>query len=743
MNNTLYTIDEFNEFVEDDLNGLVNEICENVSGRKPSLSERQAMICSYKVVSEMLACAVEKNPELAKAHIGISMVKFEYKLPSAPAWCDLVILGEADNKKKAIIVELKDWYRNETDAPGICEGVVEHRGNTIQHPSDQVKGYVQYCQSFHSAVNEEKAEVSGCVFFTRRMNLTPYLSHPNENLTSDYPMYNTDTLDGLADYVSSRVSKGNEDWAVRFLNGYYEQNRNILKQVSEAFSHHKDARPFVLLNEQRVGYAKVFHFLSQAVENEDEKRVIIVSGPPGSGKSAIALNIWADAVQKYVANDTGKHPGNVVFVATSSSQNDNWESVFNEYAGNSAAEGLVMRSNDFNPGMTGITMRNIYLPIFKSKGSHYVREDNKNSLKYEYFREYLQYMIDKNLTRGYKDNLHFLSIIDEAHALINPLAPNFCTNSLGGWCMQMGPQAYHIIRESRVSVFFMDGEQSFRDNETTTQNHIELWANELGAKVDKIDLAGLQFRCAGSVEYVDWVDRLFTPHSANNVDLWRDHFKVEVYDTTHEMEKQLQGLHQSGKCVRLLSSCTVPWISDRSLDEMHTRGELDCDFDFMNEDGVPFKRHWNNPQRMDIFVQAPPFTKMHEDPLCEVGCPYEIRGFDVDYVGLLCLGDIVWRGDKWMIDLTKTVDRANKSSLSQARKELINYRRGLGMSRREAEKIPLIPVNIDECMFPKTTILIKTVLQAYRILMTRAVRGVYLYIHDKETREHIRKLLNA
>ena len=35
----------------------------------------------------------------------------------------------------------------------------------------------------------------------------------------------------------------------------------------------------------------------------------------------------------------------------------------------------------------------------------------------------------------------------------------------------------------------------------------------------------------------------------------------------------------------------------------------------------------------------------------------------------------------------------------------------------------------------------ETIIQAYRILLTRAVKGVYLYIKDDETREYIKTLL--
>lgn len=741
MNDTLYTIKEFNEFVSTDLNGFVYDVCSKVNNRRPTEDEIRAMMSSYPEVSKMLACAVEKNPALSDAHIGVSMIKFEYKLPSAPAWCDLVILGANGKRNETIIIELKDWYANSSDTPGVCEGIIQHDGKTQEHPSDQVKSYSQYCQNFHSAVIETDAEVSGCVFFTRNINVAPYCAEPNDTLTKDYPVFNRNSLDDLADYVCEKVKRGDDAWATKFVDGYYRQNRNILKQVAQSFKANSDERPFVLLGAQRTGFHKVLHQLSLAVCNKEEKRVIVVSGPPGSGKSAIALNLWAEAVKRYVDNPTAEHPGNVVFVSTSSSQNDNWKSIFERYSDASAAGGLVMRSNNFNPGMTGGTMKRVFLPIFREKSAKYLKDEK--SLKYEYFRDYTNYMLANGMAKGYRDNLHFLSIIDEAHALINPLAEGFSTNSLGGWCMQMGPQAYHIIRESRVSVFLMDPEQPFRDNETTSIQDILKYGRELGASVEVIDLAGLQFRCAGSAEYVDWVEGLFSRHPAQNIDLWKSQFEVAVFDTTHEMEADLRKKHSSGKCVRLLSSCSVPWISSKSLDEMHSKGEIDCDFDFLNEDGVRFLRHWNNPKRMDIFVQAPPFTKMHEDPLCEVGCPYEIRGFDFDFVGLLWLGDVVWRKDRWYVDISKAVDRANKSSAAQARKEQEAYSRQLGYRGSKVKEMPLIPLDVDSKKFPKTAAFFKTIVQTYRILMTRAVRGVGLYIRDRETRKHVREMLRV
>ena len=284
LQGVLYTINDFNELVQEDLDGLVGEVCSHVSGRRPSPKEVEAMKRSYEEVSIALAEAIKQKPSLASAYIGVPMVKFEYKLPSAPAWCDLVMLGVSDKRRQAVIVELKDWFKNASDRPGMCEGLIEHQGVSHEHPSDQVKGYVEYCSNFHSAVLDNDAEVCGCVYFTRSFDTEPYCAWPNDKLTKEYPVFCRDTRSKLASYVVNHIDEGDSDWAVKFINGYYRQNRNILKQVAEAFKTNADARPFVLLGEQRRGYHQVLHRLSEAVKNPSEKRVIIVSGPPGSGR---------------------------------------------------------------------------------------------------------------------------------------------------------------------------------------------------------------------------------------------------------------------------------------------------------------------------------------------------------------------------------------------------------------------------------------------------------------------------
>ena len=113
---------------------------------------------------------------------------------------------------------------------------------------------------------------------------------------------------------------------------------------------------------------------------------------------------------------------------------------------------------------------------------------------------------------------------------------------------------------------------------------------------------------------------------------------------------------------------------------------------------------------------------MQGDPLSEVGCPYVVRGFDYEYIGVLWLEDLVWRNGKWMLDLNY-IEETAIASTKKSVKSKIGKKRSL---------IALTPDS--EALFRRVT-------GTYRILLTRATKGNFLYIKDKETREHIKQLI--
>jgi len=147
------------------------------------------------------------------------------------------------------------------------------------------------------------------------------------------------------------------------------------------------------------------------------------------------------------------------------------------------------------------------------------------------------------------------------------------------------------------------------------------------------------------------------------------------------------------------------------------------DFHEPYEDETGARRYWSkvwnfiprNGSDYTWFIQAPEGSPMHADPLCEVGCPYAVRGFDFDCVGVLWLGDLVWRGDGWQPNPAQVHDTGLIRSIRAAR----------------AERVPGVAHES----------LRAALAQAYRILLTRGLSGCYLWIEDPETRDHVRACL--
>ncbi len=712
----LLKVIDFCNAVKRDMNGLINQL-ENDTSRSMTDSEKQELQESYKQVAHMLSMAQHTNADIADVYISTTDMLLEYHLPKASAWCDLVLLGKGETGYEVVIVELKNYRKATETRPGDYEGLIWHNGLVRQHPAAQVRQYTQYCQYFHSTVIEEQAHCSGLVYFTQEVDLTPYKAGPNANLCSQYPLYNNteDSALSLANHVAKTIKKGDRDFAKRFVLGDYKQDRNILKQVANSLLTLRTSKvrnPFVLLDGQDLGFSKVLSTVEKLKPNQ--KEVIIVAGPPGSGKSAVAANLWVECAKRF--NDRG----NILFVTTSSSQYDPWANTFEMSTGNRGAKGMVVKANSFNPGLSGSIIKTTIEPHFIEVNRE--KYFNGNKLRYDLYEDYLEYARSINLVNDAVDT-HYISIVDEAHALIDPSAPHFSTNKSGGWCYQVGPQAYHIIKQSMVSVFLMDNQQSFRDNETTNIKSIRRYAKRFGAHVTFISLANMQFRCAGSKDYVDWVSHIFSSAPLHNHAKWADKFEFKVVESPNEVDEWLRSKNTDS--IRVLSSYTKPWVSRGSLQALHGNCK-DYDFILKNKDGSKYKKFWNNPQAYEIFVKAVEGSTMHDDPLSEVGCPYAVRGYDYDYVGVLSLSDFVIRDNKPYLMLKNCEETATGSKRKQAREEAMKGAKLLALDDKH----------------PRAVEYASTIAQSYRILMTRGIKGVCIYVEDKETRDYLKTLLD-
>lgn len=705
----LLDVETFCQRADYQLDGLVTDLQDET--RRAGAAEATAWRNSLPALSRVLAHESLKGFHLHLGQRGDLSV--EYRLPASASWADVVLLGSDGVHPAAVIIELKDWD-TDGDEPGTREGLVHHLGRECSHPSDQVRGYVEYCQRFHSAVQEDKAEVTGCVFFSFASAADAYTAEPHRELVATYPVFTrsrADVADRFPVHLAERLTQPDPKFAHRFERGAYRQDRGFVRQVAQAIAR-SDRSPFVLLDEQRRGFEICMKHVERALKparatarpKRGAKSVVIIEGPPGSGKSVIAAHLWA----KLSADE--HIDGNVVLTTTSGSQKSNWKKLFTDASGHRAAHGMVVAANRYNPGLT-----TQWVKRERSRGRSTTVEGWRENIE-RFAREQRSHCPDDSFA---------VSIVDEAHALIDPTVPGKEGVSPSGWTMHAGPQAWHVIRASRVSVFLMDREQSYRDNETTSRASIERFAAEFGVEdVEVVSLADAQFRCGGSAEYMTWLnsvlglgERTESPRS------WRlgagGPFAFEIVDDPETLEERLRARVESGHSARLLASYARKWLTKGEADP-HALPSTAKDFQLrFTRDGEPrtWSSIWNFAPDQDytLFVQAPPGSAMARDPLCEVGCPYVVRGFDFDYVGVLWLSDLVWRRDRWVADISQVHESAWRKTLAASKRE-----RGSG---------------------PHTDELVRRLLRGYRILLSRAIRGCYVWFEDAETREYLETLL--
>lgn len=707
----LLEVGEFCDRTAGDVDTLIRQLQES-TGRYGE-AERNAWASSLLRVGDLLG-----KPQLSAfrgyhLHVGQrGNISVEYRLPASSSWCDVVLLGRGVERPAAVILELKDWV-TAGDRPGPSAGLIEHQGSNELHPAEQVRGYAEYCRRFHSAIHEG-GDVSGAVYFTRAVPIAAYLSPPHKALTDAYPVFSDTTRDldsRLPRFLSERLLSPDVDFACRFEGGTYRQDRSFCKQVAQRIMD-ADEGPFVLLDAQRKGFELCRLKLKEALASEHSKLVLIVEGPPGSGKSALAAHLWAGLV-----HDTSLPEGNVVLTTTSSSQRSNWEKLFAEASVDGSGRGIVKPANQYAPETTA------WIGNFKLR-------HGPEAIRAEKWIETLRACRREVKPLRCPDDTYLVSIVDEAHALLNSERKK-AQVGVTGWPAAFGPQAYHIIRASKVSIFLLDSEQSFRDRETTTATDIETWARLLNAEVPpRVSLAGVQFRAGGSTEYLNWVEALlgWQTHSGV-VATWRrsatnpgGKFGFEIVPDPLALEDALRERIVEGASARLLAAYGRPWKT-KGVRAPHGLPGPEKDFHIAyKRDGkaLHWSKVWNvapgNPPDYSLFVQAPQGSKMHADPLCEVGCPYVVRGFDYDNVGILWLKDLVWRCGQWKVDIKHIYESGIRLTLAEAKRE-----KHLGG--------------------PATTELVRRVQQAYRILLSRALKGAYVWFEDAETREHVEQEL--
>ncbi|MET8542626.1 DUF2075 domain-containing protein [Kitasatospora sp. NPDC004799] len=281
-------------------------------------------------------------------------------------------------------------------------------------------------------------------------------------------------------------------------------------------------------------------------------------------------------------------------------------------------------------------------------------------------------------------------ICDEAHRMRETSANRYtaAANRTGK------AQIEELIDAARVPVFLLDEHQVVRPGEMGTVAEIEAAAKKKGLQCRVVPLDS-QFRCGGSDAYLRWVVRLLGLEPGGPV-VWESDGRMQlvVADSPQEVETVLDERRARNYSARLTAGYCWKWTKKVAPGQA-----LPADVVIGG-----WERPWNvyGDRAVD---GAPPAALWATDPAGagQVGCVYTAQGFEYDWSGVVIGPDLVWRGDRWVVDRSASKDPIFKKSTSDA--------------------------DVD-----------RLIRNTYKVLLTRGMIGTVVYSTDAETREKLREL---
>ncbi len=286
------------------------------------------------------------------------------------------------------------------------------------------------------------------------------------------------------------------------------------------------------------------------------------------------------------------------------------------------------------------------------------------------------------------NNMIHTLLADEAHRL----------NEKSGMFHNMGEnQIKEIIHAAGCSVFFIDESQRVTMDDIGSIEEIRKWADAEGSEVTEMELVS-QFRCNGSNGYLAWVDDLLGIRETANYNLDGLDYEVRLCDDPADVQRIIIEKNRANNRARILAGYCWNWPkASRKNSDFHDIQIGDFGISWNLDDGQAFA--------------------ISENSVNEAGCIHTTQGLEFDYVGVIIGDDIRYENGHVITDFTK---RAKTDQSLKGIKSM--YKENPEMALERADEI---------------------IKNTYRTLMTRGMKGCYIYCTDPGLREYIRRRLSA
>lgn len=278
-------------------------------------------------------------------------------------------------------------------------------------------------------------------------------------------------------------------------------------------------------------------------------------------------------------------------------------------------------------------------------------------------------------------------IVDEAHRL----------NAKSGMFKNLGEnQIKELINASKVAVFFIDENQKVTLHDIGEKEEIRNWAKHFNASLHQMELSS-QFRCNGSDGYLAWLDNMLQIRETANETIEELDYDFRVMDSPNELRDLIYEKNKINNRARMVAGYCWDWNSKTKP----------------KEDDIIIPEHkfaakWNLSTDGSLWIMSP-------KSVSEIGCIHTCQGLELDYVGVIIGEDLTVRDGKVITDPFK------RSKMDQSIKGFKT------MLKNDPERAKQI--------------LDAIIKNTYRTLMTRGMKGCYVYFEDKEAERHFNSRL--
>ena len=234
-----------------------------------------------------------------------SGVAIEFGIPNTNKRVDFILTGlDKENQHNAVIVELKQWSKVEPVpyVDQLLEAEIidvqtrfSHGQQVVHHPSYQAWSYRSLISNFNANVHVIPIHLESCAYLHNYVppEDDPLKQHYFQSILDESPVFYRSDVMKLREFIKKYIHTGDAKQTLYYIdNGEIRPSKSLQDALSAML---RGKEEFILIDEQKIVYEQMLSFARRSKE-DGKKRVFIVQGGPGTGKTVVAINLLVQLI---------------------------------------------------------------------------------------------------------------------------------------------------------------------------------------------------------------------------------------------------------------------------------------------------------------------------------------------------------------------------------------------------------------------------------------------------------------